>query len=125
MRLELHRLESTPTARNDTTLDLTARPELQNVIAQKRDLSIYDALATTDGSDDTDPSVPFLTSAQWSANHDNPVSPFETESKNISQDILEVAPDTVDSPESGERPEASPTPHVLGGILVTLCGVFS
>jgi transposase len=125
VRLELHRLEATPPARSDTMLDLTARPELQNISSKKRDLSIYDALATTAGHDDTDQSVPFSISTQWSANHDNPISSFETESTNTSEDNFDVPTGTGDSTESRERLEASPAPNVLGGILITLCAVFS
>ena len=44
VRLELHRLQQIPTNRARCELDLTARPELQNVRSEARDLSIYDAL---------------------------------------------------------------------------------
>jgi hypothetical protein len=125
VRLELHRLEATPPARNNTTLDLTARPELQNITSEKRDLSIYDALARTAGNNNTDQSVPFSISTQWSANHDNPISSFKTESTDTGEGLFDIPSGTVDSSESRERPEASPTPHVLGGILITLCGVLS
>jgi len=125
VRLELHRLEATPPARSETTLDLTARPELKNIPNEERDLSIYDALAATPGNDDIDQSVPFSISTQWSANHDNPISSFETEPTNISEDIVDVPSGTVESSESRERPKATPAPNVLGGVLITLCGVFS
>ena len=125
VRLELHRLEATPPTRNDTLLDLTARPDLQDIPSEKRDLSIYDSLAATTGNDDTDQSVPFSISTQWSANHDNPISSFKTESTDTGEGLFDIPSGTVDSSESRERPEASPTPHVLGGILITLCGVLS
>lgn len=125
VRLELHRLEATPPARSETTLDLTARPELKNIPNEERDLSIYDALAATPGNDDIDQSVPFSISTQWSANHDNPISSFETEPTNISEDIVDVPSGSVESSESRERPKATPAPNVLGGVLITLCGVFS
>lgn len=125
VRLELHRLQTAPPARNDTTLDLTARPELQKINSEKRDLSIYDALVTTARSEDTDQSVSFSTSTQWSANHDNPISSFKTESGNTGQDNDDIPGPAIDASESRERPEASSTPNVLGGILITVCGVFS
>lgn len=125
VRLELQRLQGSPAQQADTELDLSDRPELQNVVSGKRDLAIYDSLATAARHDGSDPQASFSTSSQRSANHDNTPSSFETEASNAEQAVVDRSPASGNATEPGRRLETPSTPHVLGGVLFAMCGVFS
>jgi transposase len=126
VRLELSQLEQGPLSpQRDCPLDLSTRPQLQNITSGQRDLSIYDTLATSQCPSDTLDPVSFSTSVQWSANHDNvpaipEIQPPESDQKNDDADCP-----TSHATPPGKRPEASPPANLLGGILFAMCGVFT
>ena len=123
VRLELHRLQQTPSQRNDISLDLTSRPALQDVATGTRDLAIYDALVS-DAPSANSP-VTFSTSTQWNANHDNRTSTSEVPTQSIGKEITRAAPIVGDSSESGQRSQTPSASNLLGGILLGFCGVYS